>query len=324
MSQFENLVFEGGGVKGIAYAGALGVLEARGVLADIRRVAGTSAGAITACLVALGADAAQTREVVTETSFSSFEDSDLGIVRDIWRLVHRYGWYKGDAFAAWIRAHIARLSGNPDLDFATLAGRADEAPGRYRRLYVIGTDLTDQRARVYSAHATPEVPIWKAIRISMSLPLFFASVRRERDVWVDGGLTWNYPIDLFDRRRFVEAANGAPEESIYNKATLGFRVDARAEIASEQKRFGPPSVRVDDFVSYAKALVGFMIDMANHAHLEPHDWQRTVFIDAHGISTTDFNLSDAQISTLVESGRLGAETYFQWFRGAGERPANRL
>ena len=47
MSQFRNLVFEGGGVKGIAYAGAIGVLEERDILAGIQRVAGTSAGAIT-------------------------------------------------------------------------------------------------------------------------------------------------------------------------------------------------------------------------------------------------------------------------------------
>ncbi len=46
MSQFRNLVFEGGGVKGIAYAGAIGVLEDKEILPDIRRVAGTSAGAI--------------------------------------------------------------------------------------------------------------------------------------------------------------------------------------------------------------------------------------------------------------------------------------
>ena len=46
MSQFRNLVFEGGGVKGIAYAGAVAVLEDKGILPGIRRVAGTSAGAI--------------------------------------------------------------------------------------------------------------------------------------------------------------------------------------------------------------------------------------------------------------------------------------
>ena len=74
MSQFKNLVFEGGGVKGIAYAGALQVLEAQGVLPDIRRVAGTSAGAIVASLVALGAGSSDVADVVGGTHFREFMD----------------------------------------------------------------------------------------------------------------------------------------------------------------------------------------------------------------------------------------------------------
>ena len=52
MSQFRNLIFEGGGVKGIAYVGALQVLEEHGILSDVVRVGGTSAGAINSVLLA--------------------------------------------------------------------------------------------------------------------------------------------------------------------------------------------------------------------------------------------------------------------------------
>ena len=51
---FRNLVFEGGGVKGIAYIGAMQVLEEKGILTSVQRVGGTSAGAINATLLALG------------------------------------------------------------------------------------------------------------------------------------------------------------------------------------------------------------------------------------------------------------------------------
>lgn len=50
---FKNSVFEGGGVKGIAYVGAMEVLEEKGVLENIQRVGGTSAGAINALLLGL-------------------------------------------------------------------------------------------------------------------------------------------------------------------------------------------------------------------------------------------------------------------------------
>ncbi len=46
-------MFEGGGVKGIAYVGALDVLKAKEILKNIERVGGTSAGAINAILLGL-------------------------------------------------------------------------------------------------------------------------------------------------------------------------------------------------------------------------------------------------------------------------------
>lgn len=51
---FKNLVFEGGGVKGVAYIGAMEVLEDEGILDNIVRVDGTSAGSINAVLFAAG------------------------------------------------------------------------------------------------------------------------------------------------------------------------------------------------------------------------------------------------------------------------------
>lgn len=82
MTQFRNLVFEGGGVKGIAYAGALSEIDIgshRGILKEIIRVAGTSAGAITATLVALGADGQYVRDVVGNTQFGKFMDDSFGV-----------------------------------------------------------------------------------------------------------------------------------------------------------------------------------------------------------------------------------------------------
>ncbi len=59
-----DLVFEGGGAKGSAFAGALAALDEQGH--TIRRVIGTSAGAITAVLVAAGYPAAEILALVRE------------------------------------------------------------------------------------------------------------------------------------------------------------------------------------------------------------------------------------------------------------------
>ncbi len=73
-----DAVFEGGGAKGVAFVGAVEVLKEKGH--SIRRYVGTSAGAITATLLAAGYSSQEMMDAVTEKQadgtprFSSFMD----------------------------------------------------------------------------------------------------------------------------------------------------------------------------------------------------------------------------------------------------------
>ncbi len=89
-----------------------------------------------------------------------------------------------------------------------------------------------------------------------------------KQIFVDGGVTWNYPLDLFDDKKFVvnPAAGINPQDMnydtvyddnhVYNKETLGFRVDTKDEIKAEKDSWRLPPVEINDFFDYAKALVG--------------------------------------------------------------------
>ena len=335
MSQFRSLIFEGGGVKGIAYAGALEELEKRGITKEVTRVAGTSAGAITAALVALGASAKYVGEVVGGTNFRSFMDSSFGLIRDSNRLLSDYGWFKGDAFSEWMRKQISALAGDPDFTFGQLWELVEEKkkPG-FKKLYVTGSNLSGKVPIVYSGQTANE-PIWKGIRVSMSIPLFFAAMRDPNNsVLVDGGVTWNYPLDIFDFKRFLSDPKHGEKptytqydaDHIYNKETLGLRVDTKDQIQAEKDAWKSPPAKVGSFVDYAACLVGYMGDMANRLHLHKNDWHRTIFIDASGIGTTEFGLSDAKAQMLIENGRRGVREYFQWFDDpkADPAPINRV
>jgi NTE family protein len=333
ISQFRNLVFEGGGVKGIAYAGAIQVLEQAKILPNITRVAGTSAGAITATLLALGAGSQDIASIVGGTDFHQFMDAGFpgsGVLR----LVNDYGWYKGDAFSDWIKGIIQRYTGNPELTFIGLRALRNKPGSRFRDLYMVGTDLSKQQPMVFSADDTPGVSIWQATRTSMSIPLFFQSMQQDGDVRVDGGVTWNYPIDLFDDKKYLSdpKAGAKPttptvydKNQVYNKETLGFRVDTADEIAAEKASWKLPPQKVDNVAEYITALIGFMTDMANKAHLSDQDWHRTVFIDAAGIGATDFGLTPPQIKMLIANGVAGTNTYLKWFTNAKAKvkPINR-
>lgn len=343
MSQFRNLVFEGGGVKGIAYAGAIEVLEAKEILPDIQRVAGTSAGAITAALLALGARSGKVAAIVGSTDFRRFMDDSWGVARDINRLLHEYGWYKGDEFSAWMKKHIGKLvDGDEELTFGQLTALAQnqgaDGPTRCRELYTVASDLSTQLPQVFSAESTPDVPIWKAVRMSMSIPLFFACVRRDGHVVVDGGVTWNYPIDVFDDVRYLSNPDDETTSAeadyptrksdghVYNKETLGLRVATSDEIKAQRQAQATQPREIEDLMDYAGALLGFMMDNANRAHLHKNDWHRTIFLEADGVKFTDFSLPDSKVAELMANGRKGAEAYFEWFENPpeGDEPLNKV
>lgn len=329
---FRNLVFEGGGVKGIAYVGAMDELAKRGITQDIVRVGGTSAGAINAALVGLGYGLEETRSLLWGLNFKNFLDDSWGVVRDSARLIDEYGWYKGDFFRDWIGSVIKAKTGNSESTFADI--EAVKAQRGFRSLYFMGTNLSTHFSEVFSPEHSPRMCVADAVRISMSIPLFFAAKRSPRgDVYVDGGVLDNYPIKLFDREKYLSspAAGRATDyyrrvnESVagrdrpisspytFNKETLGFRLDTREEISVFRDQAEPPHRRIDSFFDYGVALIETIMDAQASSHLHGDDWQRTIYIDTLGVKTTDFDLGADLKGKLVESGRAGVQAYFQWF-----------
>lgn len=119
----ENLVCEGGGVKGVVYAGALEVMEENGILQNIKRVAGSSVGGIVSMLLAVGYTAKEIKKILVEEinfatlmgrRFSSdpsrvFKVAGMDIgVSDLTVLFKYKGLYKGDAFVELLKMLVSR------------------------------------------------------------------------------------------------------------------------------------------------------------------------------------------------------------------------
>jgi NTE family protein len=340
--QFCNLIFEGGGVKGIAYVGAMQVLQQRGILKKITRVGGTSAGAINALLFALGFDIPSQRQILESTDFKRFMDDSFGFIRDIRRLDKLFGWFKGDFFSSWIGKLIKEKLRNEKATFQDL--KEKKKPD----LYIIGTNLSTGYSEVFSYERQKNMPLAEAVRISMSIPLFFAAKRYgpRKDVYVDGGVMLNYPIKLFDRERYINMKkdSGAarateyynkenalfllnkPKRSryVYNCQTLGMRLDTSKEIALFRYNEPVKGNKIDSFTDFARKLFSAIMHVQENQHLHSDDWQRTIYINTLDVKTTDFDLSDDKKMELIQSGIFGAEEYFQWFENSHEKPVNRI
>ena len=338
---FRNLVFEGGGVKGIAYVGALQALGDKNILPDVVRVGGASAGAITATLVGLGHTMKEIEEQLWGIDFNELLDDSWGVVRDTKRLISDFGWYKGDFFREWIGKRVEDKTGSAHTTFRDLDHYIQSGRSEFKQIYCIGTNLSTGYAEIFSHEHTPRTSIADAVRISMSIPLFFAAKRSLRgDVYVDGGMLNNYPVKVFDRRKYVDnhsidreyyAEHNARLEDydrtngmgishyVYNQETLGFRLDTKAEIAAFRDHAEPPRHNVEDFFDYARAMVRTMLNAQQSVHLHTDDWHRTVYIDTGDVSSTDFALKDEAKLGLVAAGKRGVEDYFnEWYDKARE------
>ncbi|OED35707.1 patatin [PVC group bacterium (ex Bugula neritina AB1)] len=334
MYPFKNLVFEGGGVKGLAYVGVMEILEKKGILQNIKRVAGTSAGAINATLFASGYTVEETRKEMLNLDFNDFSDSSWFPPNNLIRVFKEYGWNKGDFFKNWMGSLLKRKTGNSNITFELLQQYSNKS------LYVLATNLSTRFSEIYSPEHTPNMPVVDAVRKSMSLPLFFRAVKNDHgDIFVDGGLLNNFPVKLFDREAYLdnknlmripeyyEKENESVSENqeddshvslkngryIYNKETLSFRVDTKEKISIFRDKKAPPHKKIDNFSDYITQLLKTLLSAQDNQHLNGDDWHRTIYVDSLDINTTDFDLQESQKKRLIESGKKSAKTYFEWW-----------
>ena len=307
-----DLVMEGGGVKGIALAGALEVLEQRGY--RLNRVAGSSAGSLAGALVTAGISARTLVEILRETDYREFEDGPwwtrpllgkgLGIL--LYNGVHR-----GDALAAWLERQLEEHSDSGRTGtFADLryldpeSARPLPGPQGYR-LVVTASDLSAGRLRYLPTDAAalgrePEqLRVVDAVRASSSIPLFFRpvrwrSVRGTSSVLVDGGMLSNFPVSVFDR----------PQGQPPRWPTFGIKLSARPEAD-----FGVRN-RIRGPLSFGKAVVDTVTGFYDRMHIDAsHAVARTIFIDTDAVRPTQFDLSDQERVLLYRKGRAAATDF---------------
>ncbi|XP_048773630.2 uncharacterized protein LOC125678888 [Ostrea edulis] len=192
---FENLVFEGGGAKGVVYPGALLALEELGILKKIKRIAGTSVGSMTACMLALGYNSQEIRKVMKK-DFSTFFDARFGHLSLLPNLLRYFGWQPMNSLYKFTGELVEEKLGSKDATFMDLYNKTG------KELCVVVTNVNNMEEEYFHPKTTPDVPIRLAVRMSASIPGLMQPVHFKKygheNVYVDGGLLANYPITCFD------------------------------------------------------------------------------------------------------------------------------
>ena len=307
----KNLVFEGAGVRGIACAGAIKTLENKNLMDSIQKVGGTSAGAITAMLVSLGYNSTEIGQIICQTKLNKFNDGKYLFVGGIYRLNKRFGWCRAKRFDKWLSKIIEDKTANPNITFKELSER------NFKELYVTATCLNKQKEVIFGKEQYPNMKVKDAVKISMSIPLYFEAVfidsigtihpkpKRDDhlDIVVDGGITSNFPIFLFDT--IIDG------KRIENPHTLGFKIDREEQIEQDRLKGTIAPIEISRFNDYVSALYNYVMESLNRTDFTEQYRKRTVSISSKGISPKIKRLSSEQKSSLIKSGQLYSQQHFE-------------
>ena len=302
-----DAVFEGGGVKGIGLVGAVAVAEEKGY--QWINVAGTSAGAIVAALVAAGYTSTELKKVMDELDYNNFKDRSfldrIPLAGPIASLIFEKGIYEGNFLDNWMN-ELLREKGIKTFGDLIVEEYKDSESYRYR-LRVIASDISRGRLLVlpqdiaYFGIRPEDLNVAAAVRMSMSIPFFFEPVvlknmrTNEVSYIVDGGLLSNFPVWLFDS-----------EGTIPEWPTFGFKL-----VEPEEKLEIPHRVRGP--ISLLTALFATMMQAHDARYIKDEQFVRTIPIPTLGIGTTEFDISRERSEALYQSGRQAAEKFFsEW------------
>ena len=331
-----NLVLEGGGVKGIGLVGAILALNEAGY--SLERVAGTSAGAVTAAIAAAitqrGLDMNHLLTHLRSLDFSKFMPEGrlhemldhagghlAGLMADAAILTNREGLYSGEYLESWLRPIMH------DMGVATFADLAIDdhervlADERRYRLLVYVSDITRGRLTrlpwdysLYGLDPAIQDPVI-AVRASMSIPFFFEPVHvSARDTvlevqvpgtgatsvhFAEGRHTW---VDGALLAKYPIHSFDHTNGAVPPWPTIGIKL---SRFQTEYPPAGPRESALAIAVRCLKTMMNEWDALTTHDSVA----HRTIFVDSTGISATDFDLTRDQQDDLFLAGVRAATQY---------------
>ena len=288
-----NLVCKGGGIKGIALVGAISKLEEQGY--EWENIAGTSAGAIVASLLAVGYNSIEIKEILYKLDYTKFKDRNkiqsIPLIGEFLGLLTYKGIHAGD-FIELFLAEKFKAIGKTKFKDISVNGKS--------KLKIIASDVSRKELLILPDDLTyygidpMEFEISKAIRMSLSLPFFFNPVKlnykNKASYIVDGGLLSNFPIWIFDNHECPD----------YPTFGLNLLDDKKVDSSNHSST-----------IKYILDVIQTSIYTNEDVYFKEMDTARIIRIPTLGISTTNFNLTDKELDALFQSGYRSAKLFLQ-------------
>jgi predicted acylesterase/phospholipase RssA len=304
-------VFEGGGVRGVAYAGAYAAAADAGI--RFNRVAGSSGGSIAAAFIAAGGTPEAVATKLLELDMTSLQRSPVkdgvpfakpgsvgallnkipsNFAKSLGRFLQYSGGFNSSAVREWVEVSLREMlttNGRPPFE------RAVRFSDLLIPLYIVAADVLQRSPKVWSLEATPEDSVAFAVQASCAIPFYFQAVCNAQSVFVDGGTISNLPSHVFPPRR------GHPGR--FAEKTLAFRLKADP---------GTPKTNFNDATEFAFSIADTVVESATAIQQSLQTDVYSIQISTGNVRSTDFDkMTEQNKNFLFENGKKAVNDFVE-------------
>jgi predicted acylesterase/phospholipase RssA len=270
-----NLVFSGGGLKGIVFVGVVQKLEETNVISGARCFLGTSAGSIVAFMLSIGYTSSEMHVFAMGLRQADVFDVSL---EGILSIMDTYGIDDGHT----LQRTLGDILEKKGLHRCTTFTELSKAMGRTLTVAVSSLNVG---VKYLSVDTTPNMRVVDAVYASCCIPMLFTPLVLDGEYLVDGFLYKNFAPDYFKS----------------GMDTLGFEL------------IDPPGSRkIKSFVEYVGAIIGTTMDYSNAFHkgdVTDHNICRIVM--NHSAPSVIDDVPQEMKETLVKKGYDAVTEYFK-------------
>lgn len=311
--EYRYLALTGGGAKGYAYIGAFEELNKLGIFKDLDMLAGSSVGAIFSLLFATNWPTSKVLKKLDELDFNKFvlKDSPLTplpiigppieAISKVKNIFTHYGLHEAQELYDWFKNIIKEVTGNENATFNDWHQYKVENPTiGLKDICVEACNLNISFNEVFSFQTDyKDVLIADAIRASMAFPFIFTPWIIKNNMFADGGMQRNCPINVF------ESTPGVP-----NPLALSLWLDDADNIRYFEDKMKPKSEPIHSFISFIDEIMESITNAQSYDLLTGPYKNMMIYCDTLGVSTLQFNLDINKKQALIESGKYGVIRYF--------------
>lgn len=310
-----NIVVEGGGIKVISAIGCLKYFEQHDII--FKKFAGSSMGALIVFFMVIGLDSKELEKILLETNIANWVTDSLNISLP-YNLVRHYGLHSGKNFTTQLNVLLAKKGFEKDITFAKLYEKTK------KELVITGTCVNKRDTEYFNRFTTANMSVVLAIRISISLPIYFYPVEMNGCLYVDGGVLNNFPLYYFENEHYKLKCSHRTLNEIHENhensenldkiktdkvITVGIKMIEENEKPDDILFHGTD--KINNVTEFAMSIINGVSTKLEASIIKPGFWNSVIQVHVPVIDIMTFTLTPELLKLLINAGYNGTKLFYE-------------